>query len=352
MLRKNTGKIRVLVVDDSAFVRKTLSAIINSDDRCEVIATAKDGEEAIRDTAMLRPDVVMLDVELPKMDGITVLKHIMSQWPTPVVMVTAYSEYSGVSTIKCLEYGAVDIVSKPSGPISVDIDKVKYELLDKIKTASKANVKILRPAVLEKVSFKPEKGYILSDKVVAIGCSTGGPRVLVEILPRLKPEFEAGIVIAQHMPGGFTRSMAERFNDVSEIIVKEAEDGDFVKKGEALIGPGGFNMVLKRDSKDNVVVKLARPQTEAKLSPSVNQLMESVASLYGRNSMGIVLTGMGTDGTEGLRAIKKCGGHTVAEDKSTCIVYGMPKSVCDAGVADKVLPAGEIAGEIMKWARR
>lgn len=344
-------KIRVLVVDDSALMRKKISDIINSDEECEVIATARNGEEAVKSISVLKPDVVTLDLELPQMDGITALKYIMSEWPVPVVIVTGFTNYAGEETIKCLEYGAVDVVIKPSGVISLDMDRVKDELRLKVKMASKVNPGILRPLLMGRMPLQKKREGLTTHKLVAIASSTGGPRALVEVLPKLEPDIPSGIVVIQHMPEGFTRSMAERLNWESRITVKEAQDSEPIKQGKVLIAPGGFHLTVESQGKDGEVVKLQKGPKEHGVCPSADITMKSAARLYGKNCLGVILTGMGSDGVEGLRAIKQSGGHVLAQDQSTSIVYGMPKSAFDAGVVDKVLPLPEISGEITRWAK-
>ncbi len=346
-----TNRIRVLVVDDSALMRKKISDMINADEECEVIATARNGEEAVKSISVLKPDVVTLDLELPQMDGITALKYIMSEWPVPVVIVTGFTNYAGEETIKCLEYGAVDVVIKPSGVISLDMDRVRDELISKIKAASKVNPKNLRPVLIERPPLEKKRDGSSTNKLVVIASSTGGPRALVEVLPKLEPGIPAGIVVVQHMPEGFTRSMAERLNWESKITVKEAEEDEPIKQGKALIAPGGFHLRVESRGKEGEVVKLQKGPKEHGVCPSADVTIKSVAEVYGKNSLGVILTGMGNDGVEGLRAIKQFGGQTIAEDKSTSIVYGMPKAAFDAGVADKVLPLPEIAEAIMRWAK-
>jgi len=344
-------RIRVLVVDDSALMRKKISDIINADEECEVIATARNGEEAVRSISVLKPDVVTLDLELPQMDGITALKYIMSEWPVPVVIVTGFTNYAGEETIKCLEYGAVDVVIKPGGVISLDIDKIRDELLAKVKAASKINPKILRPVLIEASPLQKKREGMSTNKLIAIASSTGGPRALAELLPKLEPDIEAGIVVVQHMPEGFTYFMAQRLNWESKITVKEAQDGEPIKQGKVLIAPGGFHLVIESQGKEGEVVKLQKGPKEHGVCPSADVTMKSAAPIYGKNSLGVILTGMGNDGVEGLRQIKNFGGQTIAQDKATSIVYGMPKSAFDAGIIDKVIPLPEIADEIMRWAK-
>jgi two-component system chemotaxis response regulator CheB len=344
------NKIRVLVVDDSALMRRKLSEIISSDSACEVIATARDGEEALNSVAILRPDVVTLDLELSRMDGMTVLKYIMSEWPTPIIIVTGYREFGGEEVIKCLEYGAVDLVIKPGGPISVGFATRRDELLEKIKAASLVKRSLLRPLLLDKLPVSKKPKEILSDKIIAIASSTGGPKALAEILPRLESDLNAGIIIMQHMPEGFTRCMAERLNAESKMTVREAVDGQTPKKGEILITPGGFHLALEKKDALSAKVKLLKRKLNNELCPSADLAMRSIAPLYGKNCLGVILTGMGSDGVEGLKTIKRCGGSTIAQDEATCIVYGMPRAAIEQRVVDKVLPLPLIPEEIMRWA--
>ncbi len=345
-------KIKVLVVDDSALMRQKISDMISADSACEVIGTARDGEEAVKSAASFKPDVVTLDIEMPRMDGMTALKEIMSKTPTPVVIVSGYTEYHGEQTIRCLEYGAIDFVVKPGGSISLDLEKVQEELLSKIKAAAKVNMNILRSVGgTHPPRHKPLMHPLTAKKVVVIASSTGGPRALAEILPKLDETIAAGIIVIQHMPAGFTRSLANRLNDDSSILVKEAEPGELLHPGKAVIAPGGYQMTFEVDSKNGMLLKLKPGQKENGLCPCADVTMESLGPLFGKNCMGIVLTGMGNDGTEGLRIIKKYGGQTLAEDRSSCIVYGMPKAAFEAGVVDKVVPLQEIADMIMKWTR-
>lgn len=342
-----TKKIRVLVVDDSALMRKKITEMISADAECEVIAAARNGEEAIKAVSILRPDVVTLDIQMPRMDGLTCLGYIMSEWPTPVVMLSAFTHYGGEGTVKALELGAVDFVTKPGGVISLDIAKVKDELIAKIKTAAKVEIsklKLLMPRMVQPVQAKP---FLPLNKVVVIAGSTGGPRALVEILSKLPADIPAGILVVQHMPPDFTRSMAERLNGECLIKVKEAEEGEPIEAGKALIAPGGFQMVVEQKG-NKEVVKSSRETGAHRISPAADITMCSLAPVYREKAIGIVVTGMGRDGTDGLKAIKEHGGYTIAEDKSTCIVYGMPKAAVDAGVVDKIVPLPGIADEIVK----
>ncbi len=345
-------KIRVLVVDDSALMRKKISEMVNSNGACEVVGTARDGQEAVQCVGLLKPDVITLDLEMPRMDGITALKQIMKDQPTPVVIVSGYTEFHGEQTIRCLEYGAVDFVVKPGGTVSLDMSKVQVELLDKIKTAASVNLKVLQRMRSNGHSLLAKSYAIrICRKMVIIASSTGGPKALGEILPRLDPDIPAGIVVVQHMPAGFTHSLASRLNEESAIKVKEAEDGEGLLPGKAVIAPGGFHMSFESRQEQAVHIKLAKGMKEQGFCPSADITMQSLAPFYGKNCLGVVVTGMGNDGTQGLKEIKKYGGRTIAEDASTCIVFGMPKAAFDAGVVDSVVPLPEIANAIMKWAR-
>ena len=349
-------KVRVLVVDDSALMRKKIAEMINADEACEVIATARNGEEAVLSAAALRPDVITLDIELPKMDGITALKIIMSQSPIPVIVLTGHTQFAGETTLKCLEHGAVDFVLKPGGTFSMEIAKIQRGLLAKIKTAAQVKMSVLRPlSLVQPPSRQAEKGSakrLLAEKVVAIATSTGGPKALAEVLPQMEPELPAAVVVIQHMPEGFTRSMAQRLNACSSIPIQEAEEEDLLLRGRCLIAPGGFQMTFQNQGGRGVVVRLLRERAEHNLSPCADVTLKSLAPLFGPKCLGVVLTGMGNDATEGLRAVKQQGGRTLAEDASTCIVYGMPKSAQEAGVVDQMVPLPEIPREIMRWANR
>lgn len=346
------GKINVLVVDDSALMRKKISDMINSNGIFEVVGTARDGEEALKSISLLKPDVVTLDLEMPRMDGITALQHIMNDNPVPVVIVSGYTEFHGEQTIRCLEYGAVDFVVKPGGTaVSLGIEGVQEELLEKITAAAKANVRALRRKSRRDRAARPAELDRACKKIVVIASSTGGPRALGEIIPRISTDIHAGIVVVQHMPAGFTHSLASRLNEESAIKVKEGEDGEMLQNGKAIIVPGSYNMSFTVNAEKKAQAKLTKGAKEHGLSPNADIAMKSLASLYGKNCLGVVVTGMGNDGTEGLREIKKHGGKTIGEDASTCIVYGMPKAAFDAGVVDTVVPLPGIADAIMKWAR-
>jgi two-component system chemotaxis response regulator CheB len=338
-------KIRVLVVDDSALMRKKISDLINSDDELEVIGTARNGEEAVREVLIRQPDVITLDIEMPRMDGLNALGYIMSERPTPVIMLSAYTKYGSHETISALEYGAVDFVLKPSGVISLDIGKVKNELLSKIKLAAGISIdkiKLLLPPAAKREKISRSESL---DKLVVIGASTGGPRALSEVIPRLPGDLPAGVLIVQHMPPDFTKSLGERLNFESELTVKEAEDDEPIEPGKVLLAPGDFHMVVKKGKQRHFVALNKDPEVH-NVRPSVSVTMISAAPVYQDKTIGVILTGMGSDGVEGMSAIKHFNGKTLAEDKSTAVVNGMPKAAIDQGVVDKVVPLFDIAKEI------
>lgn len=343
-------KIRVLVVDDSALMRRRISDILNQDPQIQVIGAAVNGEDALKKLVDLKPDVVTLDIEMPKMDGLVCLGYIMSELPTPVVMLSAHTQYGGQATIRALEYGAVDFVGKPSGVVSLDISKVAFEMVAKVKIAARIDVRKIKFKL--PVGAKPKGGLPAGsmEKLITIGASTGGPKALGEILPKIPVDIPAGILVVQHMPEGFTKSMAEHLNWESQIHVKEAQEGDKIQAGNAYIAPGDFHLVVAREEKGDII-RLKKDPSELGTRPTINVTMRSVAPIYGKRNIGVVLTGMGTDGTEGLRMIRNFGGTTLAEHESTCIVYGMPRSAIEEGVVDKVVPLPLMVGEIIRLAK-
>ncbi|MEW6516706.1 MAG: chemotaxis response regulator protein-glutamate methylesterase [candidate division FCPU426 bacterium] len=341
--------IKVLAVDDSAFMRKTISNILNAAEDIEVVATARDGLEAIQKVTDYHPDVVTLDIEMPKLDGLQTLGYIMSECPTPVVMLSAYTERGGEMTLRALEYGAVDFVCKPSGPISLDLSKVAEELVNKVRTAAQVDIsrlKFLEYEGLETAEPLPET-LKAGRQIVVIGSSTGGPRALYEVIPHLPADLPAAVLVVQHMSAGFTKSLAERLDRVSKLSVKEAEEGDEVLVGHVYLAPSNHHMiVVSENGKD--VIRLHQGPTRNSVRPAVDVTLESAAKLYRGNCLAVILTGMGHDGTQGSIIVNKAGGKVLAEDKSTCVVYGMPKSVVEAGVADGVYPITSMSGQIVR----
>jgi len=335
--------IRVLVVDDSAFMRILISDMLNSEPGIEVVGVAKDGFEAIEKTKSLSPDVITMDVEMPRMNGLEALKRIMEEKFTPVVMLSGITAKNADITVEALANGAFDFVLKPSGTLSLDIDKVREELIAKIKSAYSAYY-------YDKVFWEPHE-YVAepgmaepgrrSRKVVVIGASTGGPKSLVAIFSALPP-IPAGILVVQHMPPHFTRSLAGRLDKHSELQVREAVEGDEIRDGKALVAPGDFHMTVNNDGR----IHLNRGPRVNAIRPSVDVTMKSVAMTYGCDSLGVLLTGMGKDGAEGMKAIKEHGGKTIACDERTSIIFGMPREAIKLGCVDRILPLDEIAAAI------
>lgn len=354
-------KIRVLIVDDSAYSRQTIKGMLETDSDVEVIGIASNGIEAMAKTIKLKPDIITLDFEMPEMDGFSFLRWLMKERPTPVIMVSSHSDSRTV--FRALEFGAVDFIAKPTKRASVELYSIKNDLLEKVKGMRELRMDRLdisrcltaEPSAMEDAVEAKEgataevaAGQQTSDiEVVAIGASTGGPAALQVILTRLPSNFPAAILISQHMPKGFTDSFAERLNRLSRIRVKEAADGDCVERGKALVCPGGYHLALKREG-DGIRIALRNPTDRDRYTPSVDLMMSSTAEHFGPMSMGVVLTGMGNDGRDGIVEIKKKGGYTIAESDSTAVVFGMPKEAIRTGVIDKVLPLDEIPGEITR----
>jgi two-component system, chemotaxis family, protein-glutamate methylesterase/glutaminase len=345
-------KIRTVIVDDSAFVRFTLTQLLSRDRGIELVGTAVNGEEAVARVKELRPDVVTMDVEMPKLDGLSALERIMKECPTPVIMLSSLTGRGTEATLRALELGAIDFFMKPSATSPSGDAAGTVNLLDIIRAAAK--VKLNRngntPAPGSDVTgaaIRPGKavaGQGIPEKAVVIGSSTGGPRALYQLVPELPAFLPATVLIVQHMPAGFTKPLADRLDSKSLIVVKEAESGDRLEKGKAYLAPGGYHMVINKD----MVVRLVKSPPVCNVRPSVNVTMESVARVFGAGTTGVVLTGMGNDGTDGSAIIREVGGRVVAEDESTSLIYGMPKAVVDAGYADRTLPLPRIAGAIVE----
>ncbi len=349
----DTRKIRVLIVDDSAVVRQTLCEVLSSDLEIEVIGTASDPFVAADRIAEQVPDVITLDIEMPRMDGLTFLKKIMSQHPIPVVICSSLAEEGAQSTFKALEYGAVEIVTKPRLGTKQFLEDARITLCQAVKAAAATKIRILRPS--HTVEPKLTADAILSpathamaettEKVVVIGASTGGTEALKTLLETL-PADTPGIVIVQHMPELFTRAFANRLDGLCSITVKEAETNDTIIRGRALIAPGNHHLLLKR-SGARYFVEVKDGPLVCRHRPSVDVLFRSAARYAGRNVVGAILTGMGDDGARGMLEMKQAGAVTIAQDEATCVVFGMPKEAIKLGGADKVLPLQSIAGAIL-----
>ncbi len=345
-------KIKALVVDDSAYNRTVITQMLESDAGIEVVGSATDGVDAIAKMLRLSPDVITLDLEMPNMDGFTFLRWLMKERPTPVIVLSSRSDNRSV--FRALELGAVEFLAKPESRISRSIETVRADLLNKVHAVLnlemskiKSTVDLLArqqaAPVVRKEDEAKEQGPI---EVAAIAASTGGPPALQAILTGLPANLSAGIVIAQHMPAGFTRSFAERLNKLSALVVREAAAGDRVESGTVLIAPGGYHLIIKREQ-SGLVTELDTRRPSDRYIPSADRLMASVAEACGSAALGIVLTGMGNDGAEGVMAIKQRHGQCIAESEESAVVFGMPQEAIRSGAVDKVLPLSKIAGEIM-----
>ncbi|MBM7623358.1 protein-glutamate methylesterase/protein-glutamine glutaminase [Sporohalobacter salinus] len=364
-----SSPIRVLVVDDSAFMRKMISEMLDTDG-IEVVATARNGKDALKKLEKYDPDLATLDVEMPEMDGLEFLQEIMPESSLPVIMLSNLTSKDNMTTIKALELGAVDFIPKPSGPISLDIDTIEEKLIKKVKVVAESNVKshdsqessVTDQSKLSKSKSDTERQKIISrgqkrrsspknttdGEVVIIGASTGGPKSLKEVVTKISSNFDIGILIVQHMPPNFTTSLAQRLDRLSQIKVKEAEEGDIIKPGQVLLAPGGHNMLVKKGGK----ITLSQEEKIHNVRPAVDLTMESAVEHYGSQILGVILTGMGKDGTCGLDAIKSAGGYTIAQDENSSVVYGMPRAAYEAGVVDSVKPLSEVADEIIRLSKK
>lgn len=343
----NPAPIRVLLVDDSAFTRVVLARLIDQTPDLEVVGQARDGHQALRMVSELDPDVITLDVEMPRMDGLSMLKQLMKDTPKPVIMISGLTKEGAQETIRALTYGAVDFVTKPDSQANIAV--IRDELLLKIRQASHVQISSLRSKKFSKKvnpsNGKPTPRFLgRKDKVVVIGSSTGGPRALSAVVPRIPADISAAILIVQHMPPGFTKSLAERLNESSQIRIKLAESGDQLKSGLALVAPGGYHMVVNKTGHINLKTTPALHGVR----PAVDATLISVANNYQEKSVAVILTGMGSDGTNGSGLVKSVGGHVIAEDEKSCVVWGMPRSVYEAGYCDIVAPIDRVANEIMK----
>jgi two-component system chemotaxis response regulator CheB len=352
-----SSKVRVLIVDDSAVVRQTLTQILSSDPGIEVIATAGDPYVAAERIAEQVPDVITLDIEMPRMDGLTFLKKIMSQRPIPVVICSSLAEEGAQSTLRALEYGAVEIITKPKLGTRQFFEDSRVTLCESVKAAASARLHALRgmhavePKLTADAVLSPATSAMVetTEKVVVVGASTGGTEALKTLLEAL-PADSPGIVIVQHMPELFTRAFANRLDGLCAVSVKEAETNDSVLRGRALIAPGNHHLLLKR-SGARYYVEVRDGPLVCRHRPSVDVLFRSAARYAGQNAVGVIMTGMGDDGARGLLEMKQAGAFTIAQDESTCIVFGMPKEAIKLNGVSRVLPLPSIAGGILNCCR-
>ena len=381
MCKLNPSKVKkALVVDDSAFMRKLISDYLNSHPEIEVIGIARNGRDAIEKVKTLKPDVVTLDVEMPLMNGLEALQEIMANHPVPVVMLSSTTKQGAENTMLAMEYGAVDFIAKPGGAISLNLHDVKEEIIEKVTAACGVQISKLKrmepekspiPVPLREIElfdYKPraetinpveEKKYVMNSgnkkfpkrgkSFVLIGTSTGGPRALQEVLTQLPSDLQAPIVVVQHMPPGFTKSLADRLDGLSEINVKEAENGELLENGTAYIAPGGKHLKIKKlgNAYYANLDEVEPPRLGHR--PSVDVLFESAAELVGVNFLTVIMTGMGSDGRDGIVRLKETSETIViAESVETAVVYGMPKSIVDAGLADDIVRLKDVSKAIIE----
>ncbi len=363
----------MLVVDDSGLMVKLLSEIVNRDPELQVVGTASHGYDAVRKVQSLHPDVITMDVNMPRMDGIKAVEHIMSTAPTPIIMISSLTQEGAAATFHALELGAIDFVSKPSGYVSLDIEDLSTEIIAKIKLAAKIHVvrTVKRSAPIPSVKrstpippvVKRQKGIHDSktqtinwhaifygtkkkhdyNKVVAIGCSTGGPNALNEVLRKFPEDIPAPILVVQHMPEKFTEKLAELLDHRVALHVVEAKDGMGIQRGTVYIAPGAYHMKILA----NRTIALQHQDSTAIPCPSVDITMKSIAEVFGKNAIGVILTGMGNDGVAGMNAIKDMKGITIAQDEETSLVFGMPKMAIESGCVDSIVPLSLVSQEIM-----
>ena len=351
------AKVRVLVVDDSAFSRRSIVKMLESLPNVEVIGYACDGEDGLRKVIDLRPDLITLDLEMPRMDGFTLLRIVMQKQPTPIIVVSSRSDDGDV--FKALELGAVEFVPKPSSKVSPVLMDIREELLQKVREVTSANLNNVMAhgdavSRLKRVSTsarRPQQDAVSDDaseayRMVVIGSSTGGPPALQNIFSAITDEIPVAFAVAQHMPAGFTRAFAERLNRFCALTIKEAENGDIVRPGQVLIAPGGKNLEFFQKG-SNVIAKVSDPKSHQRYLPSVDALFSSAASIYGERLLGVVLTGMGNDGSKGVHAINNHGGRVIAEAEESCVVFGMPKEAIATGLVDRIVPLPLMCREIL-----
>ncbi|TKC18675.1 protein-glutamate methylesterase/protein-glutamine glutaminase [Robertmurraya kyonggiensis] len=361
-------KIKVLIVDDSAFMRKLIQDFLSEHPSIEVISTARNGEDALKKIKTLSPDVVTMDVEMPVLNGIEALKKIMNEHPVPVLMLSSTTKQGAENTIQAMALGAIDFIAKPSGAISLDLYKVKEELIQKVISASKANLtqlskdsnddcvkRTIPPS--EECSKIERKGPLsgtrektISKKLICIGTSTGGPRALQQVVTRLPKNIDVPVFIVQHMPAGFTKSLAERLNSLSECIVKEAVDGEIAERGTIYIAPGGFHLTVKEMGTSLKIQLDDVTPPRGGHRPSVDVMFESISDIKTYSKIAVIMTGMGSDGSQGLIELKKTGVVTaIAESQETSIVYGMPKAAAATKLVDEVQNVEKIAETILRY---
>lgn len=342
--------IKVLVVDDSAFMRRIISDILTDAGDINVIGTAKDGKEALDKARLLNPDIITLDVEMPVMDGISCLKELHKYTNARVVMLSSLTQSGAAATIEALEAGAIDFITKPTGLFDINSEDKKQEIIDKIRVAKSAKrEKSSSAAKSRQIKSTPFVQNTSLKTIIAIGTSTGGPKALQEVIPLIPGDIPAAILVVQHMPPGFTKSLAERLNSISSLTVKEAENEELIMPGHVYIAPGDYHMTMIKANDGRMRISLNQNPSVGGHRPAVNVMMNSVAETKFSSVISVIMTGMGADGSEGIVNIKKINkGLVISQDEKSCVVYGMPRAAFQTGVVDVVVPLKKIADEIVK----
>lgn len=345
-------RIRVIVVDDSAFMRKIITDILSSDERIDVISTARNGADGIKKIEQFSPDVVTMDVQMPIMDGIQALEILMEKNPIPLIMLTGETEENRSRVLEAMAKGAVDFITKPSGPISLNMDTIENEIISKVIAAASIRKKTKKNVEIEQTipAIKELSSKCFGKKnIVAIGSSTGGPRALAQVIGDLPSDYSFPIFIVQHMPAGFTKSLANRLNMNHDILVKEAEDGEQVNSKTVYIAPGNQHMRIRKRG-ERLTIQLSEDHQRNGHRPSVDVLFESLAEIEAINTIAVILTGMGSDGTTGILKLKEVNENTVviAESEETAIIFGMPKAVINTKKANFILPINKIGEKLLE----
>ncbi len=352
VLHSSASIIKVLVADDSAFMRTAITRMIESDPHLKVVGMATNGVEALEKAAELKPDVITLDIEMPKLDGLSVLRRLMEENPLPVIMISSLSREGAEATLEAFDLGAFECIPKQLSYASMDILKIREQLVDKVKAA--AAWVVPRPKKIPTPRVEPPRLAAHAGPapaIIAIGTSTGGPKALQQILPELPADLPVGVLVVQHMPPGFTGPFAKRLDGLCKVHVREATDEEFIEPGTVLIAPAGKQMTAYRRTHSKHAVRVSDQPNNTLHMPSVDVMMLSVAELYGEQSMGVILTGMGSDGAKGMKLISEKGGTTVGQDEATCAVYGMPRSCAEMGVLKRVVPLQQVPSEIIHAVR-
>jgi two-component system chemotaxis response regulator CheB len=340
-----TPKVRVVIVDDSLFMRAAIKKLLTSDARFDVVGEAKDGRDAVEKVQALRPDVCTMDFNMPNLDGAGAVREIMRIHPTPVVMLSAHTREGAKETFEALAAGAVDFLAKPSGEVSAEMAKVGVALREKVAAAAHARpmpmIHAPRPAAQPRITT-PRAVGIVGPKIVVVGISTGGPAALGRFLPRFPADTSLALVIVQHLPAGFTAALAERLDGMCAIRVREAADGDRPEAGLALVAPGDRHLEVLPDG----TLRTNEDPEVNGVRPSADVTMLAAAAVFGRRAVGVVMTGMGKDGAEGMRAIKAAGGATLVQDEASSVIWGMPRACVEAGCADRVVPLDALADAV------